>query len=155
MNTDHLPKTYRYLGAEVTALRIVIGKTTKSDILFVCPTANVGAHENDETDLRWVVVDHLGYHAEVRQGEWIVRYNTETEAVYWVVNHQVFSLLATEETEDRRTRMERLARVMADALVEHNPDRFLPWDESPSEDREASLVEVEAILDALGKPKEK
>lgn len=90
----HVPARYRYLGEEVTAIRIVLGRTTKSDILSVCPTANVGAAEGDDTDLRWIIVDHLDYYAEAHEGEWIIRYDVDGTSAYWVTSDAVFSRLS-------------------------------------------------------------
>lgn len=71
-----VPGRFRALPVDVDALQIVLGVTTKSDILALCPTANVGvpetANSTDERDLRWIVVETSGDLVEVNHGDWIV-----------------------------------------------------------------------------------
>ena len=65
---------------EVDAVQILLGRTTKNDILAVCPHANVGvpalpggANDPSSTDLRWVVIPTASGPAEAGHGDWIVR----------------------------------------------------------------------------------
>lgn len=68
-------------GKEVTALRVLLGTTTRGEIKAFCPSANVGyvAHKgvdiDAETDIRWVVVPHNGSLTDElsNDGDWIVQ----------------------------------------------------------------------------------
>jgi hypothetical protein len=66
----------------VTAMRVLMGITTKAEILRFCPRANVGvgvasATQNDlySTDIRWVLVPHNGeiWEALNSDGGWNVQ----------------------------------------------------------------------------------
>lgn len=61
---------------EADALRVVVGTTTKADILALCPTANVGiggaVDDPTSTDLRWVLVTTSTGPVPVLDGDWIV-----------------------------------------------------------------------------------
>lgn len=67
---------FRARPTEVDALRIVLGVTTKADILALCPDANVGVpghfDNHATTDLRWVVIFTSGGSVEAHDGDWIV-----------------------------------------------------------------------------------
>lgn len=74
---------FRPRNARVRAMRIIIGETTRKQILDFAPQANVGVpmsfavDENvDYTDIRWLVVSNGLNHepAEMRQnGDWLVQ----------------------------------------------------------------------------------
>lgn len=59
---------------KVRAMRIILGTTTKSQIMEFCPTANVGVKMNgdtpDDTDIRWLVAP--GGDSLTEDGEWLV-----------------------------------------------------------------------------------
>jgi hypothetical protein len=61
------------------AMRIVLGLTTKDEILAFCPRANVGVSAVDgvenQKDIRWVTVPHLHIKVDEMQndGDWIVQ----------------------------------------------------------------------------------
>lgn len=71
---------FRPRNAKVRAMRIIIGETTKSQILEFCPGANVGvpwrADLTDSADIRWVLVSNGidSKPAEMKQnGDWLVQ----------------------------------------------------------------------------------
>jgi hypothetical protein len=59
----------------VTALRVLLGTTSKDEIQAFCPKANVGYAAGDPLDIRWVFVPHTGsLRDEMRNdGDWIVQ----------------------------------------------------------------------------------
>lgn len=57
----------------VEGLRFLAGITTKSEILAFCPIANVGAPEEDEGDIRWIVIPTLEGNMDVGPGWWILK----------------------------------------------------------------------------------
>lgn len=71
---------FRPRNARVRAMRIIIGETTKPQILDFAPEANVGVSVRNgidkETDIRWVVVSN-GLDSEPAEmqenGDWLVR----------------------------------------------------------------------------------
>lgn len=56
------------------AMRVMLGTTTKDDILGFCPRANVGHAGDDRKDIRWVAVPHNGdlWDRMGCDGDWIV-----------------------------------------------------------------------------------
>lgn len=61
-------------------MQVLPGRTTKADILAVCPHANVGvpalpggADDPSSSDLRWVVIPTADGPVEAGTGDWIVR----------------------------------------------------------------------------------
>lgn len=75
---------FRARPIEVDAVQILLGKTTKADILAVCPRANVGVpalpsggDNPSSTDLRWVVIPTASGPTEAGHGDWIVRVPSE------------------------------------------------------------------------------
>jgi hypothetical protein len=64
------------------AMRVLLGATTKTDILTFCPRANVGVSTkldaggflDNERDIRWVMVPHNGelWDRLNNDGDWIV-----------------------------------------------------------------------------------
>lgn len=74
--------TFKPRDAEVRAMRIIIGETTRSQIEEFCPTANIGCRWNpdldmqDEKDIRWVVASNgiNNEPAEMQEnGDWLVQ----------------------------------------------------------------------------------
>ena len=67
---------YRTRSADVEALRIILGTTTRADIRKICAGANVGAPtlDDDETDLRWISLFSApeGQRDVQNDGDWIV-----------------------------------------------------------------------------------
>ena len=67
---------FRALPVEVDALRVVLGVTSKDDILALCPSANVGVpvvgHGEDKRDLRWIFIDTGAGPVPAGHGDWIV-----------------------------------------------------------------------------------
>ena len=67
---------FRARAVDVDALHVVLGVTTKADILALCPSANVGVggctDDLDSTDLRWVIVATSTGPVPVLDGDWIV-----------------------------------------------------------------------------------
>lgn len=67
---------YRTRSADVEALRIILGTTTRADIRKIAPAANVGGPtlDDDETDLRWICLMSApeGQRDVRNDGDWIV-----------------------------------------------------------------------------------
>jgi len=67
---------YRTRPADVEALRVILGTTTRADIRNIVPGANVGGPTLDdgETDLRWIFLPSAPEgQKEIRNdGDWIV-----------------------------------------------------------------------------------
>lgn len=67
---------YRTRAADVVALRVILGATTRADIRKIAPGANVGGPtlNDDETDLRWIFLGSAPQgQQEIRNdGDWIV-----------------------------------------------------------------------------------
>jgi len=67
----------RCIAHEADALQVIVGATSKADILSLCAQANVGvpgiADNHASTDLRWVVIPTPSGPVELRDGDWIVR----------------------------------------------------------------------------------
>lgn len=68
----------------LTAMRVLIGTTTRGEILVFCPRARVGVGssvgateemDNTSTDIRWVQVPHNGnlWDVMTNDGDWIVQ----------------------------------------------------------------------------------
>ena len=76
---------FRARAVDVDAVRVVLGTTTKADILALCPSANVGVGgctENpDSTDLRWAIVATSTGPVPVLDGDWIVALFTGFEVL--------------------------------------------------------------------------
>ncbi|KMV17632.1 hypothetical protein ACT17_15240 [Mycolicibacterium conceptionense] len=75
---------FRARPIEVDAVQVLQGRTTKADILAVCPQANVGvpalpggADDPSSTDLRWVVIPTASGPVEAGHGDFIVRVPSE------------------------------------------------------------------------------
>ena len=68
-------QTYQARPVRVQALQIVLGDTTRTEILALCPAANVGVlcadGKDDEKDIRWVVVPGGEMTAD---GDWLVAF---------------------------------------------------------------------------------
>lgn len=76
---------FRIRNPKVRAMRIILGETTRTQILEFCPTANVGCGTRDgssddinEKDIRWVYVsDDVNGSGELGEdGEWLVQLPT-------------------------------------------------------------------------------
>lgn len=78
---------------EVQAMRVLLGITTKDEILKFCPKANVGYANNNIKDIRWVLVPHNGtlidemqhdgdWIIEVATGHWVIKSDTEFHREY-------------------------------------------------------------------------
>lgn len=72
--------TFKPRQQEVRAMRIILGETTRTQILQFCPAADVGVLYKDgvdhETDIRWAYVPYLGdhrVHEMSEDGEWLVK----------------------------------------------------------------------------------
>jgi hypothetical protein len=65
---------YRTRAADVEALRIILGTTTKDEIQAFVPGANVGYAGNDPKDIRWVCLFSApeGQRDVQNDGDWIV-----------------------------------------------------------------------------------
>lgn len=67
---------YRTRAADVEALRVILGVTTRADIRKIAPGANVGGPTLDdiETDLRWISLMSApeGQRDVRNDGDWIV-----------------------------------------------------------------------------------
>ncbi|AYN58118.1 hypothetical protein PBI_JUDY_48 [Arthrobacter phage Judy] len=89
---------YNARPAQVQAMRIILGATTRGQIRGFCPNANVGVKlervdselREDETDIRWVLVDNgKGRVSEMRHdGDWLVR---ESDESFVIMPDQEFS----------------------------------------------------------------
>lgn len=68
---------FRPRNAKVRAMRIILGVTTRPQIVEFCPTANVGIPDGDkeEKDIRWVSINNgPGIPANMDEdGDWLVR----------------------------------------------------------------------------------
>lgn len=67
---------YRTRSADVEALRVILGTTTRADIRKIAPGANVGGPtvDDNETDLRWISLFSApeGQRDVRNDGDWIV-----------------------------------------------------------------------------------
>lgn len=70
----------------VEAVQIVLGTTTKGDILRLCPLANVGvpvtvrddlSAELSSTDLRWVLIPGIDGLIQAKDLDWVVKADDE------------------------------------------------------------------------------
>lgn len=76
---------FRARAVDVDAVRVVLGVTTKADVLALCPSANVGVggctDNPDSTDLRWAIVATSTGPVPVLDGDWIVALSTGFEVL--------------------------------------------------------------------------
>ena len=74
--TQAVAGRFRARAVDVDAVRVVLGVTTKADILALCPSANVGVggctDNPDSADLRWVIVATSTGPVPALDGDWIV-----------------------------------------------------------------------------------
>lgn len=64
---------YRKKPVEIEAKQFNLGITTKSEMLEFCPIANIGALDEDSTDIRWFVIPTLEGDHEVTDGDYIIK----------------------------------------------------------------------------------
>lgn len=77
-------RKYNTRAAQVSAMRILIGTTSRPEIIAFAPEANVGVLSTDmtQTDIRWVQVPGEGNSQEMRNdGDWLVK----TERGYYLI----------------------------------------------------------------------
>lgn len=73
---------FRPRNAKVRAMRIILGVTTRTQILEFCPSANVGCGAEggvaDEKDIRWVSINNgPGIPANMDEdGDWLVLHSS-------------------------------------------------------------------------------
>ncbi|WP_237082193.1 hypothetical protein [Mycobacteroides abscessus] len=79
-------KHFRARTFSVEAVQIVLGSTTKGDILGLCPLANIGvpvtardgaSAELSSTDLRWVQIPGVDGPLDARDRDWVVKADDE------------------------------------------------------------------------------
>lgn len=71
--------TFKHRQPGVRAMRIILGETTKTQIMDFCPRANVGilyqGRTPIETDIRWIYIPNGSDAAELSEdGEWLVEH---------------------------------------------------------------------------------
>lgn len=64
---------FRKKPVEIEAKQFILGTTTKSEMLEFCPEANIGAHIDNEKDVRWFVIHTLEGDHNVTDGDWIIK----------------------------------------------------------------------------------
>ncbi|WP_043654583.1 hypothetical protein [Nocardia thailandica] len=71
---------YQTRPATVEAIHFRLGTSTKADLLAFCPDANIGAPNEDDTDIRWFIIGGPGG-GEVQPNNWILRTPNGTTTV--------------------------------------------------------------------------
>lgn len=66
-------KQYRKKPVVIEAVQFVLGTSTKTEMLAFCPTANIGAPDNNDTDIRWFEIPTLEGDMYVSDGDWVIR----------------------------------------------------------------------------------
>lgn len=85
-------RTYHTRPREVRALRIKLGYTSRTDILALCPDANIGVSQRpdgtlEEKDIRWVVLP--SGEAMEDDGDWVV-WVSDSERGWRIISDEEF-----------------------------------------------------------------
>lgn len=64
--------THRKKPVEIAAKQFILGTSTKAEMLAFCPVANIGAHTDNDKDIRWFVIPTLEGDMEVRHLDYVI-----------------------------------------------------------------------------------
>lgn len=64
--------THRKKPVEIAAKQFILGTTTKAEMMEFCPVANIGAHTDNDKDIRWFVIPTLEGDMEVRHLDYVI-----------------------------------------------------------------------------------
>lgn len=109
-----------------TAFQLVEGETTASQIRSIDPSIRVGHADEDERDLRWVIVTTLDCVRELNYGDWIVKddlgnitaHSPESFATLWspAGGDARATLRARDVNDPRVQEAQRIAKGFSDSL---------------------------------------